>query len=156
MYMLLTPHTLVGIAIATNISNPILAVLTAFISHFLGDKVPHWDFYSNTKREERTVGWRPIAVMGDLAVGVAIGVAFTCYYLWVKNDSTTATVVFLSGIASVLPDALSSITMVGGKEGKFLKILNSIQSKMQFQAPLPWGIITQILVIIISLWFIKF
>lgn len=154
--MLLTPHTFVGIAIATNVSNPVLAIILSFISHFLGDKVPHWDFYSNTKREERVVGWRPIAVMGDLAVGVAVGVAFTCYYLWVKNDPTTALTVFLCGIASVLPDALSSITMVGGKEGKFLKTLNSIQSKMQFQAPLPWGIISQILVIIISYWFINF
>lgn len=154
--MLLTPHTLVGIAIATNISNPAVAIITAFISHFLGDKLPHWDFYSNTKREERVVGWRPIAVMGDLAIGVAVGVAFTCYYLWVKNDLTMALTVFFCGIASVLPDALSSLTIVGGKEGRFLKTLNKIQSKMQFQAPLPWGILTQVLVIIISLYFINF
>lgn len=154
--MLLTPHTIVGVAIATNISNPYLAVILSFISHFLGDKVPHWDFYSNTKREERVVGWRPLAVMGDLAVGVASSIAFTCYYLWVKNDPIMAVTVFFCAIASVLPDALSSLTIVGGKEGKFLKILNSIQSKMQFQAPLPWGIVTQILVILISLIFIKF
>jgi hypothetical protein len=154
--MLLTPHTIVGIAIATNVSNPYLAVILAFLSHFLGDKVPHWDFYSNTKREERTVGWRPLAVMGDLAVGVAVGVAFTCYFLWVKNNPQTALTVFICGIASVLPDALSSLSIVGGKENKFLKILNKVQSKMQFQAPLPWGIITQILVVLISLIFIKF
>jgi hypothetical protein len=154
--MLLTPHTLVGIAIATNVPNPYLAVILAFISHFLGDKVPHWDFYSNTKREERVKGWRPIAVMGDLAVGVAVGVSFTCYYLWVKNDPLLAVTVFFSGIASVLPDALSSLTIFGEKEGRFLKTLNTIQSKMQFQAPLPWGIITQILVILISILLIKF
>lgn len=153
--MLLTPHTIVGIALATNIPNPYLAVLLSFVSHFLGDKVPHWDFYSNTKREERVTGWRPMAVMGDLAVGVAVGVGFTCYYFWVKNDPIIAATVFFSGIASVLPDALSSLTIVGGKEGKFLKTLNKIQSKMQFQAPLPWGIITQIIVILISLFFIK-
>ena len=50
--MLLTPHTLVGVAIATNISNPFLAIPLAFISHFLGDKIPHWDFYSNTKKRK--------------------------------------------------------------------------------------------------------
>jgi hypothetical protein len=154
--MLLTPHTIVGIAIATNIPNPYLAVIFAFISHFLGDKVPHWDFYSNTKKEERIIGWRPIAVMAELAVGVAVGVAFTCYYLWVKNDPLLAVTVFFCGIASVLPDALSSLSLFGGKEGKFLKTLNKIQSKMQFQAPLPWGILTQVIVILISLFLIKF
>jgi hypothetical protein len=154
--MLLTPHTIVGIAIATNIPNPYIAVILSFLSHFLGDKVPHWDFYSNTKKEERVVGWRPIAVMGDLAVGVAVGVAFTCYFYWVKNDPLLAATVFFSGIASVLPDALSSLSIVGGKEGKFLKVLNSIQSKMQFQAPLPWGILTQIIVILLSLFLIRF
>jgi len=153
--MLLTPHTLVGVAIATNISNPYIAIPIAFISHFLGDKVPHWDFYSNTKKEERIKGWRPLAVMGDLAVGVAVGVTYTTYFLWVKQDLSLALVTFICGIASVLPDALSGLTIIGGKENKFLELLNNVQSKMQFQAPLPWGILTQVGVILISLYFIK-
>lgn len=154
--MLLTPHTLVGVAIASNFSNPVVAVSLSLLSHFLGDKIPHWDFYSNTKREDRVKGWRPLAVMGDMAVGVAIGIGFTSYYYWGKNDPKLALVTFLCGIASVLPDALSGLTIIAGKENKFLEILNKIQSKMQFQAPLPWGIITQILVILISILFIKF
>jgi hypothetical protein len=154
--MLLTPHTLIGVAIASNFSNPFVAVPLAFISHFLGDKVPHWDFYSNTKKEDRIKGWRPLAVMGDMAVGVAIGVAFTTYYLWFKHDQAMALSSFLCGIASVLPDALSGLTIIGGKENKFLGVLNKIQSKMQFQAPLPWGIITQIIVVVASIYFIKF
>jgi len=153
--MLLTPHTLVGVAIATNIPNPFIAVPLALLSHFLGDKVPHWDFYSNTKKEERIRGWRPLAVMGDLAVGVAIGVAYTTYFLWVKESELTALNIFLCGIAAVLPDALSSLSIIGSKENKFLEILNKIQSKMQFQAPLPWGILTQIIVILLSVYFIK-
>lgn len=154
--MLLTPHTFVGVAIASAVQNPILAFILAFISHFLGDKIPHWDFYSNTKREDRIKGWRPLAVMGDLAVGVAVGVAFTSYYFWGLNDPNLAFRAFICGIASVLPDALSSITIIGDKENKFLKSLNTIQSKMQFQAPLPWGIITQVIIILVSLYFIRF
>jgi hypothetical protein len=154
--MLLTPHTFVGIAIATNITNPFLAFFLAFLSHFLGDKVPHWDFYSNTKKEDRVKGWRPLAVMVDLAIGVAVGISFTTYYLWNKETPTVAFNVFICGIASVLPDALSSLDLFLGKSNKFLNILNSIQSKMQFQAPLPWGIFTQVLVILLSLFLIKF
>jgi len=154
--MLLTPHTFVGIAIATNITNPYIAFILAFLSHFLGDKIPHWDFYSNTKKEERTKGWRPLAVMADLAIGVAVGISFTTYFLWNQNNPYIALNVFICGIASVLPDALSSLDLFLGKSNKYLNVLNSIQSKMQFQAPLPWGIITQILVIFLSLFFIKF
>ena len=72
--MLLTPHTFVGIAIAGVIPNPFIAVPLAFGMHFVGDMIPHWDFYSNTKREDRLTGWRPIAVMGDLEVAVALDV----------------------------------------------------------------------------------
>jgi len=154
--MLLTPHTFVGIAIATNITNPFFAFILAFLSHFLGDKVPHWDFYSNTKKEERTKGWRPLAVMADLAIGVAVGIAFTTYFLWNKDNPYIAFNVFICGIAAVLPDALSSLDLFLGKSNKFLNVLNSIQSKMQFQAPLPWGIITQFIIILLSLLFIKF
>ena len=150
--MLLTPHTFVGIAIASLIPNPFIAVPLSFIGHFLGDKVPHWDFFSNTKKEERTTGWRPMAVMADLAVGVAVGVAFTSYAYWALNDVNYALNIFLCGIASVLPDALSSLDLFLGKKGKLLNLLNRTQSAMQFQAPLPWGIITQIIVIAISLY----
>jgi len=150
--MLLTPHTFVGVAIAALIPNPLIAVPLSFIGHFLGDKVPHWDFYSNTKKEERTKGWRPLAVMGDLAVGVAVGVGFTCYAYWGLGNPTLALNIFLCGIFSVLPDALSSLDLFLGKQHPLLNLLNRTQSAMQFQAPLPWGIISQIIVIAISLY----
>lgn len=152
--MLLTPHTFIGVSLAFLISNPFLAVLASFISHFLGDKVPHWDFYSNTKKEERTVGWRNLAVMGDLAVGVAVGVFFTSYALFEVKNTPLALTVFFCGIASVLPDAISSMDLFLGKKNKFLTLVNKIQSKMQWQAPLPWGIVSQLVIVSISLYLI--
>lgn len=150
--MLLTPHTFVGVAIAALVPNPLIAVPLAFIGHFLGDKVPHWDFYSNTKKEERTIGWRPLAVMGDMAVGVAVGVGFTSFAYFELNNTLLAINIFLCGVFSVLPDALSSLDLFLGKKHPLLNLLNRAQSAMQFQAPLPWGILTQLLVIAISLY----
>lgn len=148
--MLLTPHTFVGIAIAVSIRNPYIAAPLSFFMHFMGDLVPHWDFYSNTKKEERVVGWRPLAVMLDLVIGVAVGLTATLYALWVIKDTALATNVFLCGIASVLPDALEGPYIFMKKEPWFLQIITRTQKKMQFQAPLPWGAITQILVILFS------
>lgn len=145
--MLLTPHTFVGVAIASIIPNPFISVPLSFGMHFLGDKVPHWDFFSNTKKEERLKGWRIFAMMADFGLGIAIGLFFTLYALWVKHDSSLALNIFLCGVASCLPDALEAPHIFWNFNDKFSRTLLAIQRKMQFQAPLPWGIISQLVVI---------
>ncbi len=149
--MLLTPHTLVGLAIGTTVQNPLIGVPTAIGMHFVGDMLPHWDFFSNTEKFERRVGWRPLAVMADLIIGVTLGLTITLFILWVKGDQAMALNVFLCGIAGVLPDALEGPHIYMDREPKILRFLSSFQSKLQFQAPLPWGIITQIVVVIFAL-----
>jgi len=152
--MLLTPHTFVGIAIGSAVPNPYIAVPLSFFMHFAGDAVPHWDFFSNTKKEERRVGWRPLAVMADLVVGVSVGLFFTLYALWVVNQPSTALNIFLCGIASVLPDALEGPYIYMNKEPRFLKSLTAMQRKVQFQAPFLWGIFSQFVVISLCLFLI--
>lgn len=149
--MLLVSHTFVGVAIASTIPNPYIAAPLSFAMHFLGDMVPHWDFYSKTKKEDRLVGWRPIAVMADLVIGVAIGLTSTLYALWVLKNQHLALNIFLCGIASVLPDVLEAPHIFMTREPKFLELITKVQKRMQFQAPLPWGMITQLLVILVSL-----
>ncbi len=148
--MLLTPHTFVGVAIGASVANPLIAVPLSFIMHFVGDRVPHWDFYSNTEKSQRREGWRPLAVMADLSLGIGLGLSVTLYALWVLNDQALALNIFLCGVASVLPDALEGPYIYMKSEPKILSYLTEIQRKLQFQAPLPWGIITQLIVIIIS------
>ena len=151
LFMLLTPHTFVGVAIATSVSNPLVAVPLSFVMHFFGDKVPHWDFYSNTPMEKRRTGWRPLAVMADLVLGVAVGLSFTYYALWSMGDTALALNIFLCGIASVLPDALEGPYIYYEKVPKLSMFIYRIQKKAQFQAPLPWGVLTQILVVVVCL-----
>ncbi len=149
--MLLTPHTFVGVTIASSIPNPFVSVPLSFFMHFLGDKVPHWDFFSNSKKEERLKGWRVLAVLSDFGLGIAVGVFFTLYALWVRNSSSLALNIFLCAAASNLPDALEAPHLYFGLNDRFTRTLLSIQHKMQFQAPLPWGIISQIVVVLVCL-----
>lgn len=144
--MLLTPHVLVGMVIAKSVPNPFIAVPLSIVMHFLGDLTPHWDFYSNTPKEQRLKGWRPIAVMADFGVGIAVGLTFTLYALWVKDDSALALRTFLCGIASVLPDALEAPHIFTNAKIGFVEKLTSVQRKLQTQAPLPWGLLTQVVV----------
>lgn len=152
--MLLTPHTLVGMAIGSTVQNPLIGFPLAIGMHFVGDMVPHWDFFSNTKKEERVVGWRPLAVMAELVLAVSLGITFTLYALWVNNNASLAFNLFICGIGGVLPDVLEGPHIYMKSEPRILELLSSIQSKMQFQAPLPWGILTQLFVAGVSLWII--
>lgn len=148
---MLIPHTIVGAAIAVSISNPLIAAPLSFAMHLLGDRVPHWDFYAFTKREERLVGWRPLGVMADLGIGIAIGVALTLYCLWVLNKPALAFNVFVCGIASVLPDVLCGPVIYSGEKAPWiLRMLGRLQSKMQFQEHMPWGLVTQIIVCVVA------
>ncbi|RJR26925.1 hypothetical protein C4561_04065 [candidate division WWE3 bacterium] len=144
--MLLTPHTLVGIAIGASIPNPQIAVPLAFVMHFMGDMVPHWDFYTDTTIEQRQTGWRPIAVMADFGLGIATGTFFTLYALWIAGDASLALNIFLCGIAAVLPDALTAPVMFSKNPNFISKLLGKIQSALQFSAPVIFGLLTQILV----------
>lgn len=144
--MLLTPHVLVGITIATAIPNPAVAVPLSFAMHFFGDLVPHWDFFSHTTREQKLSGWRIPAVMADFGLGIAVGIFFTLQALWVQHNSSLALNIFLCSLASVLPDALEAPHLYLGANDFFSRNLIAIQRRMQFQARLPWGVISQLLI----------
>ena len=47
-----TPHVVVGAAIATKVLHPALAIPLAFGSHFILEKVPHWNPHLNSETEK--------------------------------------------------------------------------------------------------------
>jgi len=151
--MLLTPHTLMGAAVAVLVPNSIFAVPLSFGLHFLSDLVPHWDFYSKTTHEEKTTGWRPIAVMAELGLAVTVSITATLFALWVLHDSALAIRIFLCCGASILPDMLEApaIFYKNGQKNIFTAV-KDIGSRMHTQAPLPWGILTQILTAAVAIY----
>lgn len=151
--MLLTPHTMVGIAIGATVSEPHVAVPLAFALHFAGDLVPHWDFFTGIPLQDFNKGYRPVAIMADIALGVAVGIYFTLHALWLNNNPSLAATIFLCGIAGVLPDAMSAKVIYGNgveKKNSIFNLVFRIQEKLQISAGLPWGIITQLGVMLVA------
>jgi hypothetical protein len=143
--MLLTPHTIVGIAVATAIPNPYIAVPTSFVLHFLGDLVPHWDYCY--KSNEGTVDKNyPLKIMADLTLGIGFGLFFTFYFLWQMKNPGMAINTFLCGISAVLPDAITGSVIFDENVKGLPKLMYRIQDKIHFVAPLPWGLISQLVV----------
>jgi hypothetical protein len=143
--MLLTPHTIVGVAIASTIPNPYIAVPTAFAFHFLGDLVPHWD-YCRLSNNDILDKYYPLKIMADLSLGIGFGMFFTLYTLFVMNNPTFAVNIFLCGIFSVLPDAIVAPVMFNSEVKGLPKLMFNFQRIMHIQIPLPWGLISQIVV----------
>lgn len=149
--MLLTPHTMVGVSVAYVLQNPFIAPPLSLMLHFVGDVLPHWDFYTNTTKEQKTTGWRPLAVMADFGLGIAVGVTATLYALWVLRDTTLALTVFLSGVMSVLPDVLTGPSIYMKNANSIFKKMHEFQRKLNTSAPLVVGVLTQLVVASVSI-----
>ncbi len=113
--MILTPHILIGAAIASKIPN-VWGLILAFLSHFVLDAIPHLEYsIKGIKRFERRQFFRSLAkVELDFCLGVMI-------FAFVATDLSSVRVIYglLGIVAAVLPDGLMFFYYVSG--GKWLK-----------------------------------
>jgi len=113
--MILTPHSIVGAAIANLMpENPELGFALAYASHYALDVIPHRDydidhFFDKDQKTFRSIFTSAKAGMNLLIIGFdfLIG-AGICFLLFVRNRQTL--IATLAGIAGgVLPDVLQFI-----------------------------------------------
>lgn len=148
--MTATVHALVGASIASHIPIPGLAIVIAFISHFLLDKVPHWDAMTNkaTKTKQRIL----VEVIIDYILGYALIVLLAPIF-W---PETSITYMWVVAFFSQLPDTLEAPYILTKQ-----KIILSYQvyqvqhwfHDVGFNARMnaPWGVITQVVTVAIFL-----
>lgn len=115
--MTLTTHAIVGAAVAKIFSfNPALAFIVAFLSHFLIDATPHWDYLpksfqkdlSNKLNSDMVIGKDFLkdflTILFDAMFGVVLSVLIfspeNTYQFWI---------VFLGAGFGILPDPLQFV-----------------------------------------------
>lgn len=144
--MLETPHVFVGAAIASKIPNPLIAIPASFASHFLLDRIPHWNPHSYT---EVTTHGKLSSFTTKVAL-VDVGTALTSGSLIAYSflpDWRHAAVVFFSCFAAVLPDVIKSPFFLLGTRGLLKKWVDFERSlQVDTKTALP-GILTQLAVI---------
>ncbi len=92
---MITPHVLVGASLATAISNPFVLIISAFISHFVLDMIPHKDYEITPLK----------AHFYKLVIDV--GVSAILLFSFVGNLPLEKQVLFaLGGFFGILPDGL--------------------------------------------------
>lgn len=142
--MTATVHALVGAAIATKIGNPALALPLCLLSHFILDKIPHWDPLTNktTKSFPR--------ILKEISADYLIG------YVLVMLIFGFSPYLLLAAFVSQLPDTLEAPYILTKKHFPIFYQFYQVQHwshDVWFNARLnaPWGIVTQVVTVVIFL-----
>jgi hypothetical protein len=150
--MLETPHVAVGAAIATKVVNPVLAIPLAFASHFILDKIPHWNpsFYTETKK-----GGKPAKKSIYFSVAesfLALGIGSFLAIRQLPNYGFALTI-FAASFASVASDVVKIPYFFFGKHDGLIKKWVEFERSLQVETDNFYlGMATQILLVVIALW----
>ena len=149
--MILTPHLLLGAAIASKIEYAPLAIILAFLSHYLLDLIPHIEYsIDNIEKNQWQKSLPDISrVFLDFSFGILLILIF----------SNNQPIIFACAFFAILPDGLSLLNY--SFSNKILKIYGNIhQKKIHFlkhkKISFSWRILSQLLVILISIFLLKY
>ena len=144
--MLELPHALVGAAIATAIPDPRISLPLAFASHFITEYIPHWNphLFTELKTLGRVSRSSLIIVTIDASLALILGT-------WIALRSPAPLVVLLACFLAVLPDIMEIPYFFLHWHPKFEEKLVLWQRAHQWNVPAFWGILSQLVVVAISL-----
>ena len=152
--MLQTPHVVIGTAIAIKVGNPYLAIPLALASHFVLDRVPHWNPHTYTEAMKYGIPKRETILLTIIDICTALGLG-----LWIASfflpDYGRVTVILLAAFASVLPDIAKYPFFLfkkarKGLYKKYVEWERSMQTDVSFYP----GVFTQLTIIVAGLWWI--
>lgn len=145
--MLETPHALLGAAIAVKLGNPALSIPIAFASHFILEKVPHWNPHLNAETDKFGTVTRKstLIVIIDSSLALILGSAIAFSQ---ASNITMVIGTLLSSFAAVLPDLIEApYFFLNIRNNEHIKRWIKFQKGIQVDAPPFWGILTQVLVV---------
>ena len=97
--MIIFPHLLIGAAIGLKIHNPLAIFILALVSHFIADKIPHWEYLS--KRLKDLSKKEFLAFLLKVAADGLLGLLLLFWLL--QNQSSWPYAIF-GAVISALPD----------------------------------------------------
>lgn len=144
--MTATGHALVAALIAAKFTNPYIAFPLSFASHFACDILPHWD--SGTHHREKTKKRLFYEAVADVLIGFV-----TAYILYnLVTPDRNYILLFFAIIFAQLPDWITApyfILHIRHPLVNWSRGMYKIQHKLNSRLDQPWGIITQILTVVL-------
>jgi hypothetical protein len=151
--MLETPHVALGIALAVKSGNPWVAIPLSLASHFLLDRVPHWNphFYSETVKLGKPKRKSTYFAIADEIVAASLTLYFAYQFL---PDYRQSILIMICSLMSVLPDQIKLPYFFMNQRQGILKKWVDFERGIQVEIKPFWGTVTQLVVIIASLFWI--
>src|SRR3972149_6865717 len=148
-----TPHVIVGAAIATKVVNPALALPLALGSHFVLDKIPHWNphLFTETQKYGKPTQKSSLIVAVDVFASILIGGYIASQAL--PNTAHALTILACCFLA-VAPDIVEGPYFFLNFKNKTIEKWIRFQRSFQINVDLLPGILTQIITVAASLWWI--
>lgn len=153
-FMILTPHILVGAAIGLRMKNPFLVFITAFLSHFVLDAIPHTEYDVSVLKEKPNKKFIApcLKILVDFVCG--LGIVFFISKTILRLEPSYNLV--LGIIFSVIPDAFT--ILFWQTKNKFFKNLTNFHifhSKRIYPQAKPiskiLGILSQVIIGILAI-----
>lgn len=152
--MLETPHVIVGAAIATKVGNPALAIPLALASHFLLEKVPHWNPHLNTETEKYGKPTRQSTKIVILDATLAVTSAFFIASKVLPDTGHFLTILF-AGFFAILPDVIEGPYFFLNMRSKAIKSWINFQKSLQEDTTVLPGLATQLITVLAAFWWIR-
>lgn len=152
--MLETPHVAFGIALATKIPNPWISIPLAFGSHFVLDKITHWNPHTYTETATKGAPSQKTVIITIVDISFALIIGLGAAYTTLPNYQLAYTIIACS-FASVLPDVSKYpfFLFKNARRGLYKKWVDFERSLQAETKSVFLGLSTQVLVIVASvLW----
>jgi hypothetical protein len=140
--MLTTPHAVAGATIGVLLPTPWLAIPIAIGSHFVLDRVPHW--------QETLAPYKPtkktyIRIPFDIALSIGLVLLITTWH----PDAAPA--IWLGAIFANAPDLDTIVLLIPRLKTGLLQRFWDWHCRIQRETSSLWGLAPQLLVILVGL-----
>ena len=143
--MTATAHAVIGTIIAAKVGNPALAIPLAIASHFVADAIPHWDTGTNWREKNK--------IRFFLESFFDVALSFVLSYILIALFFPTLKIpyAFFIVVVSQLPDWITAPYLFFKIKIWPFREMYEFQRGFNVRLDKPWGIITQVLILIILL-----
>jgi len=153
--MLETPHVVVGAAIASKITNPLLSIPISFLSHFVLEKVPHWNPHLNAETEKYGKPTQKSTIIAVVDVTTSLIIGSFISYKALPNVNQSLNILACCLVAS-LPDIVEGPYFFLGYRNIILKKWIDWQKSIQIDTSFIPGVLSQTATILAAIFWIFF
>ncbi len=131
--MAVSNHALTGAIIAAAITNPVIAIASAFISHFLMDALPHYGRHERPE-DKLKVKSHWLILRGDSIITIIVLTTIP----FILRHKVHPTVCLLAMFAAILPDLIWVYRFIKLRRSK-TKTYSKLNKFSLFHLKIQWG-----------------